>query len=84
VEIKWYTSVLSYADRVNLLGESIHIIKKKKTLLVDSEELVREVNAQKPMYMFVYCEHNAEQNHNIKIRNKSYECVEQFKYLEQP
>jgi hypothetical protein len=33
-------------------------------------------------YMVMSGDHNAGQNHNIKLGNKSFERVEQFKYLE--
>jgi hypothetical protein len=64
-----------YAD-VNILGGSIHAIKKHITC----KEIGLEVNAEKTKYMVMSCNQNAGQNHNIKIDNKSFERVEQFKY----
>jgi protein associated with RNAse G/E len=41
LEIKWYTTVLVYADDVNILGGNIHTIKKNtETLVVASNGLV--------------------------------------------
>jgi hypothetical protein len=71
-----------YADDVNILVGSVHAIKKNtEALVVASKEIGLEVNAEKTMYMVMSRNQNAEQNHNIKIENKSFERVEQFKYL---
>jgi hypothetical protein len=42
--------LLVYAD-VNILGGSIHAIKKHKALVVSSKEISLEVNAEKTKYM---------------------------------
>ena len=43
---------LVYADYINILGGSIHTIKKKtETLLVISKEIGLDVNADKTKYM---------------------------------
>jgi len=61
----------------------MHTMKKNtKALLITSKEIGLEVNAQKTMFMSH--EQNRGKNHNIKIGNKSFERVEQFKYWEQP
>jgi hypothetical protein len=39
------------------------------------------VNSEKTKYMVMSRNQNAGQNHNIKLDNKSFERVEQFKYL---
>jgi hypothetical protein len=71
-----------YADDVNILGGSVHAIKKNtEALLVASKEIGLEVKAEKSKYMVMPRIQNAGQNHNIKICKKSFERVEQFKYL---
>jgi hypothetical protein len=74
--------ILVYADYVNILGRSVHAIKKNtEALVVASKEIGLEVNAEKTKYMIMSRDQNAGQNHNMKIDNKSFERVEQFKYL---
>jgi hypothetical protein len=74
--------LLVYADDINILGGSIHSIKKNADdLLIASKEISLEVNAEKTKYMVMSQNHNAGHNHNIKIDNKSFERVEEFKYF---
>jgi hypothetical protein len=74
--------LLVYADDVNILGRIIHAIKKNtEALVVTNKEIGLEVNAEKTKYMVMSRNQNAGQNHNIKIGNKFFERVEQFKYL---
>ena len=55
---------------------------RTETLAVASKEIGLEVNVEKPKYMVMSRDQNAGKNHNIKIDNKLFERVEQFKYLE--
>jgi hypothetical protein len=64
------------------LGGSVHSIKKNaEDLVIASKETGLEVNAEKTKYMVTSRKQNAGQNHNIKIESKSFERVEEFKYL---
>jgi hypothetical protein len=44
-------------------------------------EVGLEVNVEKTKYMLVSRDQNADQNWEIKIGNRSFENVSQFKYL---
>jgi ribosomal protein S2 len=71
-----------YADDVNLLGDDIHVIKKKKETLIDASKNVGlEVNAEKTKYMLLSYHWNAGQNRDIKIADRYFENVAQFRYL---
>jgi hypothetical protein len=62
--------LLAYAVDVNLLGDNIDTMKRNTETLIDaSEEVGLEINQ------------NAGQNRDIKIANRSFENVSQFKYL---
>jgi hypothetical protein len=82
LKLKGTHQLLIYADDINILGGSVHDIKKNtETLVVASKEISLEVNAEKTKYMVMSRNQNAGQNHKIKIDNKSFERVEQFKCL---
>jgi hypothetical protein len=46
-----------------------------------SKEIGPEVNAEKTKYMVMFRNQNAGHNHNIKTDNRTFERVEEFKYL---
>jgi len=70
------------ADDVNILGRSVHTIKKNtEASVVASKEIGIEVNAAKTKYMVISRDHNAGRSHSIGIDNGSIERVEHFKYL---
>jgi hypothetical protein len=82
LELKSTHNFLVYADDVNILGGSVRSIKKNaEDLVITSKEIGQEVNAEKTKYVVMSRNQNAGHNHNIKIENKSFERVEEFKYL---
>jgi hypothetical protein len=69
-------------DDANLLGYNIDAIKKNTETLIDAgKEVGLEVNAEKIKYILLSGRQNAGQNHDIKITNRFFENVAQFKYL---
>jgi hypothetical protein len=73
---------LAYADDVNLLVDNIDTIKKNTETLIDaSKEVCLEINVEKTKYMLLSRQQNVEQNRDIKIANRSFENLSQFKYL---
>jgi hypothetical protein len=74
--------LLAHAHDVNLLGDTIDTINKNTETLIDtSKEVGLEVNIEKTKYMLASHGRNAGQNWDIKIGNRSFENVSQFKYL---
>jgi hypothetical protein len=74
--------LLVYADDVNLLDDNIDTIKKNMQTLTDtSKEVGLRVHIEKTKYMLLSCHQNGGQNHDIKIANRCFENVIQFRYL---
>ena len=74
--------LLAYADDVNILGGSVHTVKKNaEALVAATNEIGLEVNAHKTKYMTVFRDQNAGQIHSMKMDNSPIERVEEFKYL---
>jgi hypothetical protein len=74
--------LLAYADDVNILGGSIHTVKKNaEALVAATKEIGLEVNAHKTKYMTVFRDKNAGRIHSMKVDNSPIERVEEFKYL---
>jgi hypothetical protein len=75
-------NLLVYADDVNVLGDNIDIIKKNTQTLIDTcKEVGLEANMEKTKYMLLSRHQNARKNHYIKIENRCFENVAQFRYL---
>jgi hypothetical protein len=73
---------LVYADDVNILGDDIGTIKKNTQTLINTSKVIGlEVNTEKTKYMSLSGHQNTGQNHDIKIGNRCFEKVAQFKYL---
>jgi hypothetical protein len=67
---------------VNLLGDSLYTIKKNTETLIDtSKEVGLEINAEETKYILLSRHQNAGQNHEMKIVNRCFKNVVQFKYL---
>jgi hypothetical protein len=74
--------LLAYSDDVNLLGDNIDTMNKNTQTLIDaSKEVCLNVNVEKTKYMLVSQNQNVGQNWEIKVGNRSFENVSQFKYL---
>jgi len=69
--------LLAYADDVNILGGSVHTVKKNaEALVVATKEIGLKVNADKTKYMGMSRDRNAGRGHSVKIDNTSIERVE--------
>jgi hypothetical protein len=74
--------LLVYADNVNVLRDNIDIEKENtETLIDDSKEVGLEVNSEQTRYVLMSRHLSAEQSHDIKIVNRFFEDVAQFKHL---
>jgi hypothetical protein len=62
--------------------ETIDTINKNtETLIHGSKEIGLEVNVEETKHMLVALDQNADQNGDIKVGNRSFENMSQFKYL---
>jgi hypothetical protein len=60
--------LLAYADDVNILGGSVHTVKKNaEPLVVATKETGLEVNADKTKYMIMSRDQNAGRSHSMRI-----------------
>ena len=74
--------LLTYSDDVNILGGSIQTVKENaEALIVATEEIGLEVNADKTKYMVMSREQTAVLSHTMKVDNSSIERVEELNYL---
>jgi hypothetical protein len=76
--------LLAYADDVNLLGDNTDTIKKNTETLIDTvKEVGLQIDVERTKYTLLSHHQNVRQNRDIKIANRSFENVSQFKYLGQ-
>jgi hypothetical protein len=73
---------LAHADDVNLLECNIETMSRKKARsFVDaSKEVGLEINVEETKHMLLSRHQNAGQNRDMKIANRSFENVPQFRY----
>jgi hypothetical protein len=72
--------LLAYTDDVNLLGDNIDTIKKNTETLIDAgKEVGLEIHVEKTKYILLSRQQNVGKNRDIKIANRSFEDVSQFK-----
>jgi len=68
--------LLAYADDVNILGGSVHTVKKiAETLVAATKEIGLEVNAHKTKNMTMFQDQNAGRIHSMKMDNSPIERV---------
>ena len=74
--------LLAYDDDVNILGGSIHALKgNAETLVAATRETGVEINSDKTKYMVISRDQNAGRIHSVRFDNRTFEMVEDFKYL---
>ena len=73
---------LVYADNVNILGGSVHTVKKyAEPLVAATKEIGLEINAHNTKYMTVFRDQNTGRIQSMKMDNSTIKRVEEFKYL---
>jgi hypothetical protein len=74
--------LLAYADDVNLLADNIDTIKEDTQTLTDfSKKVCLEINVEKTKYMLLSRHQKVGKIRDIKIANRLFENVSQFRYL---
>jgi len=84
VYVNFFVHIIGdHADDVNILGRSVHTIKKNtEALVAASEDIGLEVKAEKKTkYMVMSWDQNAGRSHNINIDNSSFERIEHLRNL---
>jgi hypothetical protein len=77
-----HSQLLTFADDVNVLGSNIYTMKKNTETFTDaSKDVGLKIKVERTKYMLLPRHQNAGQNRDIKIANRSFENVSQFKYL---
>ena len=71
-----------HADDTNILGRSVHTVKKNtEALVVVSKKTGLEVNVDKTQYMVMSGDQTAGRSYSMKTDNSSSERVEEFQCL---
>jgi hypothetical protein len=74
--------LLVYAHDATLLEDNTDTAKRDTEALIEAcKEASLEVNAEKTEYMLLSHHQNADQNHDMKISNRSFGNVEKCRYL---
>jgi hypothetical protein len=74
--------LLAHADDVNLLVDNLDTIEKNIETLTDAnKEVGLEINVEKTKYLLLSRQQDVGKNRDMKIANRSFENVSQFKYL---
>ena len=74
--------LLAYADDVNILEGSIHILKENAEAVVAAiRETGLDVSADKTKYLLMSRDQNAGRIQSVWIDNSTFESVEGFEYL---
>jgi len=74
--------LLAYTDDVNILGGSIDTLKENaEALVAATRETGLEVSANKSKYMVMSRDQKSGRIHSVRIDNRTFERVEEFKYL---
>jgi len=74
--------LLAYTDYANILGVSIRTLKENtEALVAATREIGLEVSADETKYMLMSRDQNAGRIQSLRIDNRTFEEVEEFKYL---
>jgi hypothetical protein len=74
--------LLAYADDVNLLGDNVVAVSKSTDTLIDAcKEVSLEIKEEETKYRLLSGHQNVARKQDIKIANRLFENVSQFKFL---
>jgi hypothetical protein len=71
--------LLAYADNINIVVENVDTMHKNAEALCTSKEVGLEVNPENTKYMLMSHYQKAGQKHGVKIPNRSFEDVANFR-----
>jgi hypothetical protein len=82
LKLNWTHKLLSYGGDGNLLGDNIDTINKNTETLIDASWKVGiEISTEETNSMLLSHHQEADQNCDIKIANRLFENVSQYKYF---